>query len=193
MRSIRITIWSCYTGYTRYTVRRTTGLVINMVFRLINPSNFLTLAHWLETCVAQVRSSVIKTPRSLSADTVSIRDPFISYSKVTGLTFLVMRCALHLRELNCRVEMVDRCKIDARLHTSCWRSCVSHDDLIAFNSLVSFAIIATWLDWTASGSEFTQRRKSIGPSIEPCGTPDVTGRVPDVAPNAVTHWDRFHK
>ena len=31
----------------------------------------------------------------------------------------------------------------------------------------------------------------MGPRIDPCGTPEVTGRALDVAPNIVTRWDRL--
>ena len=52
---------------------------------------------------------------------------------------------------------------------------------------MSLAKAAIWLDLTASGKEFTYRRNNMGPRIDPCGTPEVTGKGLDVAPNIVTH------
>ena len=56
---------------------------------------------------------------------------------------------------------------------------------------MSSAKEAIWLDLTASGKEFTYRRNNVGPRIDPCGSPEVTGRALDVAPNIVTRWDRL--
>ena len=50
---------------------------------------------------------------------------------------------------------------------------------------------AIWLDLTASGKEFKYRRNNMGPRIDPCGTPEVTGKVLDVASNIVTHLYRL--
>ena len=45
---------------------------------------------------------------------------------------------------------------------------------------MSSANIATREDKSASGRSFTYSRKSAGPSIDPCGTPEFTGRVIEV-------------
>ena len=52
---------------------------------------------------------------------------------------------------------------------------------------MSSAKAAIWLDLTASDKEFTYRRNDMGPRIDPCGTPEVTGKGLDVVPNIVTH------
>ena len=52
-------------------------------------------------------------------------------------------------------------------------------------SLVKAAI---WLDLTASG---TYRSNNLGRRIDPLGTPEVTRKGLDVAPNIVTRWDRL--
>ena len=41
---------------------------------------------------------------------------------------------------------------------------------------MSSAKAAIWVDLTASGKEFTNRRNNMGPRIDPCGTPEVTGK-----------------
>jgi hypothetical protein len=51
---------------------------------------------------------------------------------------------------------------------------------------VSSANIATREDKAASGRSFTYNRKSAGPSIDHCGTLDVTGRVLEVTPSTCT-------
>ena len=48
--------------------------------------------------------------------------------------------------------------------------------------------IATLLLRIESGRLFTYNKKRAGPSIDPCGTPEVTGRSRDVAPSTVTRW-----
>jgi hypothetical protein len=71
---------------------------------------------------------------------------------------------------------------------SAWRDATSSWDLIAENSLVSSANVAAREDKAASGRSFTYNRKSAGPSIEPCGKPEITGRVLEVTPSTVTRW-----
>ena len=48
---------------------------------------------------------------------------------------------------------------------------------------MSSAKAAIWLDLTVSG---TYRRNNMGRRIDPRGTPEVTGKGLDVAPNKVT-------
>ena len=48
--------------------------------------------------------------------------------------------------------------------------------------------IATLLLRIESGRLFTYNKKRAGPSIEPCGTPEVTGRSREVATSTVTRW-----
>ena len=62
--------------------------------------------------------------------------------------------------------------------------------LISLNIFVSSANINTRLLETTSGRPLTHRGKRTGASIEPLGTPEVTGRSFEVAPSAVTHWGR---
>ena len=64
----------------------------------------------------------------------------------------------------------------------------SPDDFTSLYTLVSSANIATLLLRIESGRLFTYNKKRAGPSIELCGTPEMTGRSRDVAPNAVTRW-----
>ena len=52
--------------------------------------------------------------------------------------------------------------------------------------LVSSAKHATVELVTASGKSLTYKRKSIGPKILPCGTPEHTGFWEEVAPRVVT-------
>ena len=56
------------------------------------------------------------------------------------------------------------------------------------HTLVSSANIATLLLRIESGRLFTYNKKRAGPSIDPCGTPEVIGRSRDVAPSTVTRW-----
>ena len=49
----------------------------------------------------------------------------------------------------------------------------------------------SWLDFTTLGSQFAYKRNSIGPIIEPWGTPYVTGSAFDENPRAVTLWKRL--
>ena len=78
-----------------------------------------------------------------------------------------------------------------RLDRSSWSCSASRVDVISLKIFVSSAKAAIWLDLTASGKEFTYRRNNMGPRIDPCGTPEVTGKGFDVAPNIVTHWHRL--
>jgi hypothetical protein len=55
---------------------------------------------------------------------------------------------------------------------------------------VSSAKHATVEFVTASGKSFTYRRKSIGPKILPCGTPEHTVFLEEVAPRVVTRYWR---
>ena len=64
----------------------------------------------------------------------------------------------------------------------------SPDDFTSLYTLVSSANIATLLLRIESGRLFTYNKKKAGPSIEPCGTPEMTGRSRDVAPSTVTRW-----
>ena len=55
---------------------------------------------------------------------------------------------------------------------------------------MSSAKMVHWLDYTACGRSFTYSRNNVEPSIEPCGTPDVTGSALDVAPGTVTRYNQ---
>ena len=70
-------------------------------------------------------------------------------------------------------------------------SSTSRVDVISLKTFVSSAKAAIWLDLTASGREFTYRRNNLGPRIDPCRTPEVTGKGLDVSPNKVTCCDRL--
>ena len=61
------------------------------------------------------------------------------------------------------------------------------DDFTSLYTSVSSANIATLLLRIESESLrlFTYNKKRAGPSIDPCGTPEVTGRSRDVAPSTV--------
>ena len=64
----------------------------------------------------------------------------------------------------------------------------SPDDFTSLYTLVSSANIATLLFRIESGRVFTYNKKGAGPSFEPCGTPEMTGRSRDVAPSTMTRW-----
>ena len=102
-----------------------------------------------------------------------------------GLHFLVMVWSLHFLLLKARPEAAD---LEDRLSRSGWRAVPSSSDITTFYTLVPSANIATLLLRIESGRLFTYIKKGAGPSIEPCGTPKVTGRSLDVAPSTVTHW-----
>ena len=42
------------------------------------------------------------------------------------------------------------------------------------------------LGWTQSGKSFINNRNSSGPRTVPCGTPLMTGMLPEVAPSTKT-------
>ena len=95
----------------------------------------------------------------------------------TGVSFLVIRCTLHLDSLKARPPEDDQ-------ETRFLRTACSSDEsswvTIVLEKLVSSAKAATWLDCTTSGSsEFAYKRNSIGPKIEP----DFTGSASDDAPS----------
>ena len=39
-----------------------------------------------------------------------------------------------------------------------------------------------------SGMSLIKKRKRLGPSTDPCGTPDSTSMESDVCPSIITHW-----
>ena len=78
-----------------------------------------------------------------------------------------------------------------RLDRSSWSCSASRVDVVSLKIFVSSAKAAIWLDLTASGTGFTYRRNNMRPRIDPCGTPEVTGKGLDIAPNIVTHWHRL--
>ena len=89
-----------------------------------------------------------------------------------------MGLRLHFLSLKARPEAADH---EDRLSRSCWRAAPSSSDITTLYTLVSSANIATLLLRIESGRLFTYKKRA-GPSIEPRGTPEVTGRSPDVAP-----------
>ena len=91
----------------------------------------------------------------------------------------------HFLSLKARPEAADH---EDRLSRSCWRAAPSSSDITTLYTLVSFANIATLLLRIEPGRLFTYNKKTAGPSIDPCGTPEVTGRSRDVAPSTVTRW-----
>ena len=55
-------------------------------------------------------------------------------------------------------------------------------ELITLKILVSSAKAATFESTMEEGRSLVYKRKSSGPRMEPCGTPDITGSAVDVAP-----------
>ena len=104
---------------------------------------------------------------------------------MTGLSFLEMRCALHLLWLKFRLAESDYVTRLDRSSRSCSSSRV---DVISLRIFVPLVKAAIWLDLTASG---TYRSNNLGRRIDPRGTPEVTGKGLDVAPNIVTRWNRL--
>ena len=76
---------------------------------------------------------------------------------------------------------------------SSWSNIASVMESILRKILVSSAKHATVEFVTASGKSFTYRRKSIGPKILPCGTPEHTGFLEEVAPRVVTRCWRSYR
>ena len=93
---------------------------------------------------------------------------------VTGVSFLVTRCTLHLDSLKSRPP-------EDGQETRFLRSACSSDEsswvTIVLEKLGSSAKAATRLDCTTSSSKFAHERNSKGPKIEP----DVTGSASDDA------------
>jgi hypothetical protein len=67
--------------------------------------------------------------------------------------------------------------------------------LRTFNGMVTFRVIRNIANiandeeletQSGLGRSFTQTKKSSGPSIDPCGTPDKTGKGFEVSPRTVT-------
>ena len=99
--------------------------------------------------------------------------------------------ALRLLWLKFRLAESDQVTRSDRSSWSCSALCV---DVISLETFVSSAKAVIWLDLTTSGRDFTYRRNNMGPRIDPCGTPEVTGKGLDVAPNIVTrYWCSFHR
>ena len=69
---------------------------------------------------------------------------------------------------------------------------MSSVDVICLKDLVSSAN-SNSCDVTTDGKSLIKIRKSRGPRILPCGTPESTGEVLDRLLSTETHWDRFCK
>ena len=108
------------TGRTtaRYKVRRVRWLDISKAHLRKNPSSLLALAHFSVTCLDQVKSLDIQTPKSFSVVVTSSGLPASWYECSTGLTFLVILWHLHLSSLKVRPEEADQFPklVKPRLH-----------------------------------------------------------------------------
>ena len=162
-------------------------LLTSLVFLRTYPRSLLALAHCSSDLL--VPREVIRDVNT-SAETASSWEPAIWYRKMTGLSFLVIRSALHLLKLNFRLAESDYV---TRSNKSSWSCSASRVDVISLKIFALSAKAASWLDLTASGREFTYRRNNVGPRIHPCGTPEVTDKGLDVVPNVVTRWDRLYR
>ena len=95
---------------------------------------------------------------------------------------------MHLSLLKTRPEDVDQF---SKLLKSLCKDMASVVESIFLNSFVSSAKEAILECSTASGKSFAYNRNSMGPNIEPCGTPDRTGLAEDVAPSTVSSCDEI--
>ena len=98
-----------------------------------------------------------------------------------------MLCDFLLVPLKIKAD-ADNCVVKA--FKSTWSFAESAGVLISLYTFRSSAKMVNRLDSTAGGRSFTYRRNSAGPSIEPCGTPDVIVNALDVAPGTVTRCKR---
>ena len=94
---------------------------------------------------------------------------------------------LHFSSLNIRPLVLDQ---DSRLFKSSWSNIASVMESILRKILVSSAKHATVELATASGKSLTYKRKSIGPKILPCATPEHTSFWEEVGPRVVTRYWR---
>ena len=111
----------------------------------------------------------------------------MAYGHAIGSDFRVMHRLLHLSSLKVRPLELDQM---SRLFRSFWSKLASWVESTVRNILVSSAKHARVELITASGRSLTYNRKSIGPKMLPCGTPEHTGFWEEVAPRAGTRFWR---
>ena len=65
---------------------------------------------------------------------------------------------------------------------------------ISLYNLVSSAYSPVYVDsGMTSGRSLTKSKKSIGPKMLPCGTPEVTGDHEEPVPSTTTRWVRLRR
>ena len=102
----------------------------------------------------------------------------------TEIFFLVIVSSLHLDEL--KSGMLSRLQ-HSRLVSDCCTFSQSAIDLMGLYTLVSSAYRdAVFAFGKMSGRSLIKIKKRIGPSMLPCGTPDVTGAQCDEAQSITT-------
>ena len=102
-----------------------------------------------------------------------------------------MGCFVFLTERHTHLELLNfrsqRSPHDAMLFMSSWMASMSLWVLISRYIFVSSAKIAHFVSGLMHvGRSFMYSKKKSGPSIDPCGTPDVTGNQLDVVPSHLT-------
>ena len=135
--------------------------------RFTRPEILFACVHTLSTCFLGFKSFDTMIPRS-----------FCSFSSFSGVLFklyvklvfgLILNTA-HLLALKFMCHVLDHALSAFR---SYWRSWHSVRSVLLLNNFVSSAKSLT-LVLQYSGMSFTKIRKSTGPDIVPCGTPDTT-------------------
>ena len=99
-----------------------------------------------------------------------------------GLRFLIMVRSLHLLSLKARPEAADHGDIVQILLES-------GAIILRLHFPLHFSVICKHCHFAMENRIWkVVHKKRAGPSIEPCGTPEVTGKSHDVTPSTVTHW-----